>query len=120
MINIASRMLDNFVWSNKYDWTGVVQQKTRTLTGAMIIEPTKTAVGRPITLTSHLEKNAIFQTLKNHSMTETGQFTIDINGTQYSVVWLHENIAFSGKPISNYSDQEPDFFSDISLKLMTV
>jgi len=112
--------LDNFIWSDKFNWSPVAQQIEPALNGAQHIENTLLTVGRPITLISNLESAVLFLKLDNHMKSNLDSFVIDINGTNYTVAWLHNPLAVTAKPHKHYSDAEPDNFIDVTLTLITV
>jgi hypothetical protein len=120
MITIGALTLSNFIWSDQFNYASVAQQIEPALNGASHIENTKLTAGRPITLTSDIEPAALFKSILSHSDTTLDKFAININGTDFNVMWLYNPIAVTGKPHQSYSDSEPDYFQDIILTLVTV
>jgi hypothetical protein len=116
----ADITLENFVWSDQFEWARVAQQIEPALNGAQHIENTLLTVGRPITLISSLEPAALFQKIENHMQSNMSSFVININGANYTVAWLHNPLAVTAKPHKQYSDAQPDNFIDVTLTLITV
>ena len=120
MITFATFTLPEFYWVDEFEFSGVYQQQERALNGATHTENNIVTTGMPITLKSDLEDSTLFLNLKAHSIANQAAFNLTINGTVYSVIWLHNPIAVSGKPFAHYVDAPPDNFIDITLTLKTV
>ncbi len=120
MITFSIFTLSHFIWRDQFAWSGVVQQQERALNGAPHIESTLIQVGRPITLVSDMETFTLFAQLQSHAVSNQTPFAIDINGTSYNVIWLHNPIAVAGEPVSQFSDDNPDHFKNVVLTLITV
>ncbi len=120
MITFATFTLTEFYWADEFEFSPVKQQQERALNGATHIESALVTTGRPITLKSDLESASLFVQLQNHANTNQDPFNLTINGTVYSVIWLHAPLAVTGKPFESFVDAQPDNFTDISLTLITV
>lgn len=120
MISFSTFNLDEFVWANRFEWLGVVQTIERALNGAQQIENVVVSQGRPIVLTSAIETLQLFELLQTHAQSNQDPFVLSINGVNFDVVWHHENIAVSGTPILNFSDEDPTHFQDVKLSFITV
>jgi hypothetical protein len=120
MITFSIFSLPHFFWSDRFDFSGVVQQQERALNGALHIEHSLITTGRPITLHSDLEDADLFMQLQAHAAANQEPFTLSINGIDYNVAWLHKPIAVKGMPYPDYSDADPAYFENITLQLHTV
>lgn len=119
MIVINAIELPHAVWTDEHDYQAVAEQTELALNGASHIEKTLLP-GRPITIESVLEAASSYIALFDHSRTTLTTFDISIRGTVYTVVWDHSKKPCTGSAVSYYSDAEPDFFENITLRLKVV
>jgi len=119
MVSFSTFNLANYTWQNRFAWSGVFQQVERALNGAQHVEPTVVTQGRPITLTCAIEDFSVFNDLANHALATQTEFTLTINGTDFTVIWLHEPVAVNGEPVINFSDAEPSHMQNVKLNFIT-
>ncbi|KAF7787201.1 hypothetical protein PRUB_a4080 [Pseudoalteromonas rubra] len=120
MIEINGTLLEQFVWTDEFNYLAVTEQSERALNGATHTEKTAIPVGRPITLQSDLESATIYKALFEHAKGTLTDFPISIRGTDYQVMWDHSQQPVTGTPVALFSDAESEHFQDVILKLKTV
>ncbi|WP_022944505.1 hypothetical protein [Pseudoalteromonas ruthenica] len=123
MIEFLDYQLDNFVWTNRFGFSGVAQQEERGLNGAFHIESTPIDVGRPITLSSQTAEPAgRIMPLMELARTTLGAFPLVINGVSYTVKFYHNPnaVVIQTDPDFFYSDADPDWFANVTLHFITV
>jgi hypothetical protein len=52
MVSFSTFVLEDFLWTDRFSWSPVVQHIERALNGAQHVEPSVVSQGRPITLAS--------------------------------------------------------------------
>jgi hypothetical protein len=121
-VTIAS----SIVWTDKFQYSGIAQQTTRTLGGRLVVYRSALTGGRPITLESLEDQGcvplAVVAQLQALSAALGAVYTLEIGGESYQVSFRHEEPpAFSATPavISRSVPLEGDLFR-VSIKLYTV
>jgi len=121
MIVLDSITLQEFVWANRFGYSPWVSSHEFALDGALHIETAKKQAGRSIILTSDSEPLSVFTALEAHAeATGATPFQLTINSEIFSVIWDNSATPISGTPLIDYSDADPDYIADITLKLITV
>ncbi|GEM_PF-1105735 len=113
--------LPEFIWQNRFGYSPVSAANTFSTAGALLIEQSTVLAGRPIVLVSDFESFALFTQLENHAAANVDtEFTLTINGTDYTVKWDFSQQAISGIPLQGYADSDPDYMTNIELRFIEV
>ena len=113
--------LPEFIWQNRFGYSPVRAQKSFSTDGALFIEQSQVQAGRPIILTSESEPVELFRQLESHAAANvTNEFTLSINGTDYTVMWDFSDQAISGSPDISFADADPDYINNIVLRFIEV
>ena len=116
----------DFYWKDEHDWQAVEQKKTRTLTGALLVEEHARLGGRPITLeppddTSAWINKSDLEAIRAFAAVPGKIMTLSIHGNTYSVMFDRQSDgAVSAKPVVFFSDASGADFYLATLKLMEV
>ena len=119
MITLDTILLDNFMWVDEFAAVPVAASEKRALNGAPHIEKTL-LTDRPATFYCQLVPAALFKQVLNHAQTQLESFALNVRGTNYTAVWEHAINPIAGEPLEAYTDAEPDYFSDVTLKLRII
>ena len=102
---------DQLDWTDEV-WSPVVQAKTTTSTGALLIEEALKQSGKPYTLVGTDDKawctRDLVETLNAWSAAPGAVLTLTIRGTPRSVTWDHEQGALEGFPLFFAADGSID------------
>ena len=94
----------DLIWTDRNRWAPVVEQASRTLTGALVVEQSQAIAGRPITLESDsdfgLLSRATVDQLAAWAAIPNQQMTLDFHGEIYTVTFRYEsNGAIDAAPV---------------------
>lgn len=99
---------DALSWADEYTWSPVVQNKTYTTTGALLIEEATRRAGRPITLEGTIDRTwctrALVNQLRAWAATSGITLALVLRGTTRTVAFNHEREALQGLPVLFYAD----------------
>ena len=99
---------DDLSWADEFSWQPVVQTKTYTTTGALLIEEATRQAGRPITLESATDRawctRYLVTTLRTWASSTNASMTLVLRGTTRTVTFDHEKGALQGLPVFFYAD----------------
>ena len=99
---------DDLSWTDEFSWQPVVQTKTYTTTGALLIEEATRQAGRPITLESDQNRawctRSLVTTLHAWASTPNIILQLTLRGIARSVTFDHEKGALQGLPVLFYAD----------------
>jgi hypothetical protein len=118
---------EGLTWSDRYDWTPVVQTVSVSVTGTVIVQEGAQTAGRPITLTAAGEthcwttKSVIDQL---YALTgEAGRvMTLEIEpGDQRQVMWRRDRAPIEARPVLEVTDPDDGtLYVLAALRLMEV
>jgi hypothetical protein len=115
--NTTLTLPDALNWVDEYAWSPVVQAKTYTTTGALLIEEATKQAGRPVSLEGSEDKTwctrAMVDTLRGWAATAGMVLTLTLRGVARQVVFDHERGALQGIPVFFYADaavEADDFY----------
>lgn len=82
----------DLLWTDRHDWSTVVDVEERTVTGALIVEPWERAGGRPITLASEssefgLVTRSVVESLAAWQAVPGLEMTLNYHGESYDVMF---------------------------------
>lgn len=99
---------DALSWADEYTWSPVLQSKTYTTTGALLIEEHTRQTGRPITLEGSEDRawctRALVDTLRGWAATAGIVLSLTLRGASRNVTFDHEKGALQGLPVLFYAD----------------
>lgn len=99
---------DALNWVDEYTWSPVVQSKSYTTTGALLIEEGVRQAGRPITLEGSEDTTwctrALVDQLHAWAQTTGVTLTLTLRGMARTVTFDHENGALQGLPVLFFED----------------
>lgn len=115
---------DDLDWANEFNWADVLQTKTYTLTGALLLESAARQAGRQIELRGGdafgwMLRSAVEQ-LKTWARLAGQQLTLTLRGTEYTVVFDHEAGCLEARPVVDFSDPEPGDHYVVTLRFLVV
>lgn len=116
----------DLIWSDEYDWSHVVQNVKKSITGSLVIQEASQAKGRLITLTGGLDSAWITKTtadlIKAKVDTPDLVMSLDFHGTVYDVMFARSgnNSPFQSKQIYELADPDAEHIYGFTLKLMEV
>lgn len=99
---------DALNWTDEYTWSPVQQTKTRTTTGALLIEEAVKQAGRPITLEGSEDRTwctrALVDQLRAWAATPGIVLELTLRGVARNTTFDHEKGALQGLPVIFYAD----------------
>jgi hypothetical protein len=99
---------DALSWADEYSWSPVLQTKTYTTTGALLIEEATRQTGRPISLEGTQDRTwctrALVDTLRGWAATANITLQLTLRGVLRTVTFDHERGALQGLPVLFYAD----------------
>lgn len=122
---------DDLRWTDEFSWVPAVQDRTYSLTGALIIETSTRQAGRPITLQSTLADMAWVQRstvaqLKSWASLEGRVFTLefeyptDTRTFQVMFDQSGDNTALDSSPVKEFPGHSPEDWFSLKLKFIEV
>ncbi|MGL5948231.1 MAG: hypothetical protein ACRCYV_04105 [Aeromonas sp.] len=114
---------DDLDWPDEFAWSPVWQSITPTLTGALIVEESAQAHGRPITLVSESTSwcpRATVEALYNLAARVNAPMTLRLRGQNYRVIWRRDAGGFTAKQLYRLADPDGHFPYEITLNLLEV
>ena len=115
---------DALSWADEYTWSPVVQNKTYTTTGALLVEEATRQTGRPITLEGTIDRTwctrALVDQLRAWAAMPGMTLQLVLRGTPRTVAFDQEKGALQGLPVLFYADAwvAPDDFYVPTLRLL--
>ena len=115
---------DALSWADEYSWSPVVQSKTYTTTGALLIEEATRLAGRPYTLEGSQDRTwctrALVEQLRAWAATPVIVLALVLRGNTLNVTFDHERGALEGLPVLFYADSAiaPDDFYVPTIRLI--
>lgn len=113
-------------WSDENNWHPVEQSVTRSITGALIIQPQARDGGRPITLeaeddqSAHMPLVTVTQ-LRNWAAVPGQEMTLTLRGIARTVIFRHQDgAAIEATPWVHYSDVQTGDLYRVTLRLMEI
>lgn len=99
---------DALNWVDEYSWSPVVQAKTYTTTGALLIEEATRQAGRPITLEGEADRTwctrALVEQLRAWAASPGTVLSLTLRGVPRAVAFDHERGALQGLPVQFFAD----------------
>lgn len=117
---------EDLLWEDENDWHPVEQTAERSITGALIVQASARANGRPITLAPEGEDSAwltraTVEALRNWAAVPGKVMTLTIRGVARPVMFRHQDgQAVEAKPVIHYSDVQSGDFYRATIRLMEV
>jgi len=113
------------MWSDRGEYSPVVQSTRRTLSGKLVVYPGALVKGMPITLESLRDQGWMQYTdvLQVKSLADSvgGEYDLTLNGELMRVMFRHQEApAFEYKPLISRAQPLPDDWFLVTIKLMTV
>lgn len=103
---------DALSWADEFTWSPVVQNKTYTTTGALLIEEATRQAGRPITLEGTIDRTwctrALVNQLRAWAAVPGMTLQLVLRATPRTVAFDHEKGALQGLPVLFYADSAVD------------
>ena len=104
----SATLPDELNWTDEYTWSPVVQSKSYTTTGALLIEESVKQSGRPHTLEGSEDRTwctrALVDQLHAWAATPGIVLTLTLRGTARQVTFDHEKGALQGLPVLFFED----------------
>lgn len=111
-------------WQDEFDWTPIRQSQDIALSGTLIVAESAQQTGRPITLyggpnACWVPRSIVVQL---YALTQTPEniMTLHYHGTDYSVMWRHQDGPLNAKPVQRVMNPGNDHKYSITLRLMEV
>lgn len=121
MIVLDNTELTDFVWQNRTGYTPWRASQEYALDGSQHLELATVQAGRPIVLYGDYVPTILFDALESHAAAAgANSFTLQLHGDELTVMWDYSNQPVTGTPSFNYSDQAPEAYDAVSLRLITV
>ena len=123
----AITLPEDLVWANEYNWSPVVQDAKKSVTGALIIQEAKQLAGRSIILSG--AENAAWIDRTRLDALQVKSDTVDLamvlthNGTVYNVMFDRSGNSDTGitvKEIYPVANPTSDHIYQITLKLIQI
>ncbi|WP_315127201.1 hypothetical protein [Comamonas antarctica] len=115
----------DLLWSDEDNWHPVSQAVSRTITGALDIQASAMAKGRPITLepqdddSAWMTSDTIVQ-LRNWAAVPLLQLVLTLRNVSYTVLFRHQDGGLEARPVVHYRDREPgDWYLGV-IRLMEI
>ena len=123
----AISLPDDLVWKDRFNHTGVVQTRARTITGGMVIQEQASTAGRPITLSGDQNfgwtDRQTIDALQLLAALPDSPMTLNIHGDAHQVMFRRDNGESSpivSTPLFEVTDPGVDHRYAITLNLITV
>ena len=116
----------DLVWTDRHDWSPVVDSEERTVTGGLVVEPWVRDGGRPITLASDsndfgLLRRATVETLDAWAGEAGLEMVLDFHGEVHDVMFRHnDSAAVSAVAAFNAGAPTPFDWMVLTLRLRTL
>ncbi len=100
---ISIELPDQLDWVDEYSWSPVAQNKTYSITGALLIQSATRQAGRPITLEGRIDTawcpRSLVDQLYAWAATPGIVLSLTLRGIARSVTFDHEKGALQGLPV---------------------
>lgn len=113
-------------WSDENNWHPVEQSVSRSITGALIIQPQAREAGRPITLepeddqSAHMPLSTVTQ-LRNWAEVPGQAMTLTLRGIARTVIFRHQDgAAIEATPWVHYRDVQAGDLYRVVIRLMEI
>jgi hypothetical protein len=98
---------EELLWRDEFDWSVSVQQQTRTISGALLVEESTTTAGRPISLVSSYGSAIVsrvdLQALKAKEDQPGLVMELTVfDGRRFSVVWRRDPQGIEATPFIEF------------------
>lgn len=115
---------DDFAWPDEFSWPKVANQKTYSVTGALLVETNSRQTGRPITLVGDEQHAWItrlnLDILRTFVETPGAEMELQFRGFVWNVIFDHEAGALEATPVADYDTPENADFYFITLRFVEV
>lgn len=119
---ITITLSDDLLWSDEYEWTAVEQQRSYSLSGALIVDVGVKAAGRPITLAGDDDYGWITRDVLDDLRTAADlpgqEFTLTLRGVAHTVIFDADPI--SARPVLDMRDPDDADHYIATLKFLEV
>lgn len=121
MIILDGINLPEFIWLNRTGYTPWRVSHEYALDGSQHIEVAAVQAGRAIVLYCDSVTAEIFDALEAHAVNAgANSFALQVHSNELTVMWDYQEQPVTGYPLFNYSDQEPEIYDTVNLRLITV
>ena len=116
---------DGLTWADQWAWAPVEQTAQRTITGALIVSAAQRVAGQPITLAAEAEdkgwiSRAALAQCRAWAAVAGQVLTLNYRGTDYTVIWRHQDGAIEAQPVMPWTDDQADDDFRATLRLMRI
>lgn len=103
----------DLMWSDEDNWHPVAQAVSRTITGALDIQASALAKGRPITLEPEDDESAwmkdnVVQQLRNWAAVPLQALILTLRNETRTVLFRHQDGGLEAKPVAHFRDRLPE------------
>jgi hypothetical protein len=118
--------LSGLVWTDEFDWSGVVTEAAPAINGNLIVQQAALSGGRPVTLQGDAEQGWLLRSallsLQSKAAVADASYTLAYNGANYTVRFRHEDgQVIAATPIVGRENAAAgDYYHNITLKLITL
>lgn len=113
-------------WTDENNWHPVEQTAERTITGAMVVQIGSRVAGRPFTLepdggegSAWMPYTTVAQ-LRNWAAVPGLTMTLTLRGTEYTVIFRHQDGGFEAEPVVFFNDVQSTDFYHCVIRLMEI
>lgn len=115
----------DLLWTNEFDFAGVEQRRSYSVTGALILQSAAKQAGREIVLEGGANfawaPRSVVETLYAWTLLPGQTFGLVIRGAaSINVKFNHEAGALRAVPVQDFSDPAADDFYQITLRFLKV
>lgn len=115
---------DQLDWKDEFSWAPVVQQKTYTISGAMIVEENGAPEGRTITLVGDggvwVRRGLVKAIKAKEAQVSTPMTLVLHDGRRFSVLWNREAGGADASQIIRICDPDDDDIYDTNLRFIVL
>lgn len=119
---ITITLTDDMLWADEYAWNAVEQQRSYSLTGALVVDVATKVAGRPITLTGSDRSGWIARSVLDALYTAAGiagqAFVLTLRGVAHNVMFDADPI--NAEPVFDVRDPEAGDWYIATLKFIKV
>ena len=121
--SVTVNLPDDLSWPDEFSWQAVAQSKSRSVTGALIIETGLKKSGRPITLRSDDSTawlpRASAAALYGLTQIPGAELTLGFRGQTFDVLFDHESGPLEVTPVVDFADPADEDNCLVVLRFIT-
>lgn len=120
--NTTITLPEDMQWIDEFDWTPVEQDAEYGLTGSLIVQKGIKATGRPITMfggdnACWVPRSKVVE-LQALLTTDDESLTLDYHGTEFTVIWDHNNKPLDSKPVARIRNPGSEHKYTLTLRFL--